>query len=311
MVLMAKWLPVQLTSPSFSLCRSYGVALWFPSYVQEINVEQDRKDFERFCSQQASGGINDEELRRFDGCSNTVFENATLNRTSLNDWRIYSATFRNVTFLEANFSKVVFEDCEFVNCTMEGVQFNWTYFVNSEWNSVAFDRVWMQFSDVCVPESQNITVLDEISLYNSTVNGISPDVSEVNQTLFLQLLSSDRNFTCVGAPKEEECEQTNENRVYRDNFFISASALPGNIASAIAVYFLRRNYWLGKEVCGRVRNNNGNYGTFMYCCLSSNSGACSCKPLCFCGNLPPWHYSCMDCPLWIACSKLWFRGLGN
>ena len=57
------------------------------------------------------------------------------------------------------------------------------------------------------------------------------------------------NTSCAGREKVE-CEvEEEEDKVYRDLFLISFAATPGNIASAIAVYFMRRNYWMGQSVC--------------------------------------------------------------
>ena len=55
------------------------------------------------------------------------------------------------------------------------------------------------------------------------------------------------NSSCEGVSGEEvECEEGEESgRLYRDLFLVAAAASPGNIASAIAVYFMRRNYWMG------------------------------------------------------------------
>jgi len=89
---------------------SYGVVLWYPAYVRNINELKDKMDFEAFCNQNVS--TLPDSLQQYDGCSNIRFEGVIFESFSLRNWKI-SATFSNVTFQELNFTNVVFQDCEF------------------------------------------------------------------------------------------------------------------------------------------------------------------------------------------------------
>ena len=226
--------------------RSYGVVLWYPAYVRNINELKDKMDFEAFCTQNVS--TPPDSLQLYDGCHNTTFEGVTFESFGLSNWRI-SATFSNVTFHEVNFTNVVFKDCEFRNCKIRQVRFNSTYLVNSIWEDVALESVTFSSSDVCGLVAQNTSVEGLLTMSNVDVNGrrISNE-TQVNRTLFLQLVESDSNATCLNSNGygDVKCGEVDDNRVYRDNFFVAASALPGNLVSAAAVYFLRRNYWLGE-----------------------------------------------------------------
>lgn len=195
-------------------------------------------DFEAFCNQNVS--TLPDSLQQYDGCSNTRFEGVIFESFSLRNWKI-SAMFSNVTFQELNFTNVAFQDCEFKNCRIQQVWFDSTYLVNSTWEEVTLESVTFSSSDICGVVARN-TSIEGLVIYNET---------QVNTTLFQQLVDTDSNVTCLNTMGygDVRCGEAHDNRVYRDNFFVAASALPGNLVSATAVYFLRRNYWLG-ELCG-------------------------------------------------------------
>lgn len=209
-------------------------------------------DFEAFCNQNVS--TLPESLQQYDGCSNIRFEGVIFESFSLRNWKI-SATFSNVTFQELNFTNVVFQDCEFKNCRIQQVWFDSTYLVNSTWEEVALESVMFSSSDICGVVARNTSIEGLVTMSNVNVsNWRIYNETEVNTTLFQQLVDTDSNVTCLNTMGygDVRCGEAHDNRVYRDNFFVAASALPGNLVSATAVYFLRRNYWLG-ELCGVCR----------------------------------------------------------
>ena len=201
-------------------------------------------EFEQRCNRTVTSLPNEtQSLQEYDGCNNTIFEDMTIEFFNLSNWRITRATFSNIAFYEVNFTNVTFRDCWFRNCSIQDARFDSTSFLNSTWEGVHLESVSLTSSEICGMVAQNVTVQEFIIISDVDINDWE-DFNTTNQTLFLQLVGSGGNATCERSV--DPCEQVQDYRVYRDNFFVAASALPGNLASAVAVYFLRRNYWLGE-----------------------------------------------------------------
>ena len=204
-------------------------------------------EFEQRCNRTITSLPNGtQSLQEYDDCNNTIFEDMTIEFFNLSNWRITRTTFSNIAFYEVNFTNVTFRDCRFRNCSIQDARFDSTSFLNSTWEGVHLESVSLTSSEICGLVAQNVTVQEFIIISDVDING-QDDLNTTNPTLFLQLVESGENATCEKSV--DPCEAVQDNRVYRDNFFVAASALPGNLASAVAVYFLRRNYWLGECVC--------------------------------------------------------------
>ena len=167
----------------------------------------------------------------------------TMEFFNLNNWRITEATFNNVIFHNVSFTNVTFRDCRFRNCSIQDAGFDSTSFLNSTWENVYLESVSLTSSEICGLVAENVSVREFLILSNVDINH-RENFNTTNTTLFLQLVESEENGTCERYV--DPCGEVQDYRVYRDNFFVAASALPGNLVSAVAVYFLRRNYWLGE-----------------------------------------------------------------
>ena len=226
----------KITPDVLSLCRGYGVSLWYPTYVEQIN---ERADVDRFygasCNNTISGLIlGSEELIRLRRCSSTSFKNVTFDHITFTDW----------TFADSLLERSIFDSCVFNDVTFQKVNTTSALFVNGSGTAVLFDTTVLHSTGFCGLSVSNFTMVGSL-VTDVTVNG--RPVS--NQTSLLKALRegfpppSPCSAPSVGSPYTTKVDKY---QVYEESFYIAGSALPGNILSAFAVYFLRRNYWLGQ-----------------------------------------------------------------
>ena len=168
-----------------------------------------------------------------------------ISNTHLDSWIVQQAIFRNVTFDNVTFNDVVIKNSLFSDdCVFQTSVVKNSKFVQLNWDDISVDSLSVSSSSICDLQGSNIST--SMKVHDTSINGRWYDDADITDPSEL-VVEPDANSTCS---KEEldstiNCEQLDSFAVYRDSFFISASALPGNVASAIAVYFFRRNYWLG------------------------------------------------------------------
>eukprot|EP00731_Ephydatia_muelleri_P012149 Em0006g1043a len=212
----------------------YGVSLWYPTYVEQIN---ERADVDRFYGASCNNTISDlilgsEELTRLRRCSSTSFKNVTFDHITFTDW----------TFADSLLERSIFDSCVFNDVTFQRVNTTSALFVNGSGTAVLFDTTVLHSTGFCGLNVSNFTMVGSL-VTDVTVNG--RPVS--NQTSLLEALRegfpppSPCSAPSVGSPYTTKVDKY---QVYEESFYIAGSALPGNILSAFAVYFLRRNYWL-------------------------------------------------------------------
>ncbi len=80
---------------------------------------------------------------------------------------------------------------------------------------------------------------------NVTINGNKIASKSFDTAMFEDISNQNISYDVDQKYDRIVC-RPDEANVYRDNFLIASSALPGHVASGFAVYFLPRNYWLGK-----------------------------------------------------------------
>lgn len=212
------------------------MSLWYPTYVEQIN---ERADVDRFYGASCNNTISDlilgsEELTRLRRCSSTSFKNVTFNHITFTDW----------TFADSLLERSIFDSCVFNDVTFQRVNTTSALFVNGSGTAVLFDTTVLHSTGFCGLNVSNFTMVGSL-VTDVTVNG--RPVS--NQTSLLEALRegfpppSPCSAPSVGSPYTTKVDKY---QVYEESFYIAGSALPGNILSAFAVYFLRRNYWLGQ-----------------------------------------------------------------
>ena len=121
-----------------------------------------------------------------------------------------------------------------VDCELNNVIFGArSQFKRVDWNQSVFHCVNVSGLSVCGGEMVGWGSGEECNDHN---------VSDEMVTM-----TEGGNVSCDGVKDVKvECEALNEDTsLYRDLFIVAAAAVPGNIASAIAVFFMRRNYWMG------------------------------------------------------------------
>ena len=220
--------------------------------MRVVNQRIEADDFEKLCNRTLRNTtIDATTLPAFCGCSKTIFEDVSLINLEISNWKI-NATFNRVTFQAVNFSNIVFENSPFANCSMEGVRFDSVYFGNSPWYSTSLSGSELKSVSFCDFDAQDVSIA-EVSTTDVVINGRTiPNVNHLSEATFFQLLPPVEESNCSKWENPEiNCRKEDDNRIYKDSFLIATSALPGNVLSAVAVYFLRRNYWLGQSWCGQ------------------------------------------------------------
>lgn len=224
------------------------MSLWYPTYVNIITDKQEQALFDAKCQQNVTY-FDSGAFHSYCGCNGTAFQDFTISDVRLESWMVGGATFSNVSFVNVTFDDVVINGTQFVdNCEFHKCSLNNTKFVQLSWNDVSLESIYLSSSAICDLTGRNVTLLNSLSVYNTSINGRTfSNLTTIEDSSDL-LLANGANSTCDGDVLDAEvnCRKPDSFKVYRDSFFVSASALPGNIASAIAVYFFRRNYWLGR-----------------------------------------------------------------
>ena len=241
LVLLPLPIPIYLFI-SHDLYRSYGIILWYPKYINEITTQKDTHDLQKFCNTTTSFSPED-RMKSYCDCTSTVFQDTSFSLPKLKDWRINNVLFRNVTFLNVTFDSVLFNGTEFTECKFQNCTFTRLLFYATVLNGVQFQSVKILATSLCLFSN---TSEGAVTLENVTINSKWFESQNFNISTLWTILGSEVNSTCSDDHYNNVICKSNDFRVYRDSFLVAASVLPGNIASAIAVYFLHRNYWLGK-----------------------------------------------------------------
>ena len=217
------------------------MTLWYPTYIDRLSRESletitEHKDCNHTLSNYTTGinGFSNIE-RLFCGCPETDYHNVTLEGIRLaNTWWGQDSIISDLIVKGGSIKEVWFNNVTMDTVYFQDVVIHDAYFFNSTWNNVYFS---------------NVTYID-----NSSFCGIKNETSPAhssNEGQVSTLGSLTANWSCDSALtppancliKELEVDLEKE---YFYDFLIAASAFPGNVVSAIAVYFLTRSYWLGK-----------------------------------------------------------------
>jgi hypothetical protein len=205
------------------------VLLWYPSYVEQVTKSDKRSEFSRFCHHSTPENVS---LYDYCGCDGASFSDQHFSNTHFANFHLNLANFHNVQFTNVTFTDSLLESCNFTNCTMENVVFGErTQMVHVGWYATGFVGV-------------NVTGLS--SCEGEVIGGGGGEVGSGEFGELVRVLEGGNATSCEGV-RQVECEGKEEGSVYRDLFFVAASASVGNIASAIGVYFMRRNYWMGQS----------------------------------------------------------------
>ena len=174
LVLLPLPLPIYLFI-SHDLYRSYGIILWYPTFINEITTQKDTHDLPKFCNTTTSFSLED-NMKLYCDCTSTVFLDTSFSLPELKDWRINNVLFRNVTFLNVNFDSVLFNgteftECKFQNCTFTRLLFNATVFYDVQFQSVNILATSLCFFS---NTSEGAVTLEKLP---STANGLNLRIS--------------------------------------------------------------------------------------------------------------------------------------
>lgn len=229
---------------------SYGVTLWYPSYVDLLTQQSQRNDFQ--CNSNISDVVY-KDSALFCNCPSATYDNVTFDFHATSPWQQTDGAITDSNIVGAYWW------VWFYNITLEGVAFNDaeindSAFLNSTWSNLSLDNVTFTNTTFC-----NITTMDElpfsdVHFINSTLNGQSLNglsASKISQ-LFTQNSRQDScNVRSVDVSLPSSCsipKNVDYFTEYRNDLIISVAALPGNITSAILMYFFIRSFWLCKSI---------------------------------------------------------------
>ena len=203
--------------------------------MEQVTDIQKQHDFNSFCHhQQQQSSSKHISLSDYCGCDGITFVGENFTNAEFRNVKISHCLFEDVTFSNVTFSDFYLEDCSFIDCELNNVTFGArSQFKRVDWNQSVFHCVNVSGLSVCGGEMVGWGSGEECNDHN---------VSDEMVTM-----TEGGNVSCDGVKDVKvECEALNEDTsLYRDLFIVAAAAVPGNIASAIAVFFMRRNYWMG------------------------------------------------------------------
>ncbi len=171
-----------------------------------------------------------------------MFDDAIIRDIELKEWQINDVLLSNITFINVTFEEVLFNTTTLVNCNFQDCRFKNLHFKDSYLENIDMANIEIELKSACLLSNAST---GEVNLANITFNGTQFNAGLTNVS---QLQGYLDGLSLEGCTKFEVLCKSDDFRIYRDSFFVSASALPGNIASAIAVYFMWRNVWLGKVI---------------------------------------------------------------
>ena len=202
--------------------------------MEQVTEAESDRHFTAFCHAEADPNAS---LSDYCDCEGANFTGQHFSNVNLTSFNLTNSAFRNVTFTNVTFSNVSLESCNFTGCVLDNVSFeSRSTFHDVNWDQMTFNRVNVSGLSVC-----NGSVSESVESVGDGEGGSGEgDIGELGTVLL-----GETSASCEDV--EVECEGREKgSHVYRDLFLVSGSAFPGNIASAIAVYFMRRNYWMGR-----------------------------------------------------------------
>ena len=139
LVLLPLPLPIYLFI-SHDLYRSYGIILWYPTYINEITTQKDTHDLPMFCNTTTSFSLEDNMMLYCD-CTSTVFQDTSFSLPELKDWKsTMSCLEMSLSSMSPlilfHFNGTEFTECKFQNCTFTRLLFNATVFNDLQFKSV-------------------------------------------------------------------------------------------------------------------------------------------------------------------------------
>ena len=239
--------------------RSYGVTLWYPTYIDRLSRENlestvEHKDCNRTLSNYTTTSSNINSINRlFCACPTTSYNNVTFNNITVSSWWSTNSNLTNLMILGGRYDDIWYNDVVMDTVYYDDITFDDVHVINSTWRNVALINVTFINTHLCNIDTQNISFTSTI-FTNSTFNNVSLD--DLSSEDLSMLFNNDQSLV-TSSCDERSAPPTNcivpqtevdLSKEYFYDFVIAGSAFPGNVISAIAVYFFRRSYWLG-EMC--------------------------------------------------------------
>lgn len=223
--------------------------LWYPSYIDQLNQHSKDAEFNELCNRTvANRSLSGETLQELCPCQYTSYSSVVLDHLTVMNWHAANTTIRDAVVKSGSYTGITFTDVLLENVSIMEAKFQDAVFVGGAWMSVEFRNANLSgvvLCDVMLPPSALVI--------NSTINGklVAQAEGEAIEELFGRKESESGDCNGVHYKTNKTCTPLPKNLFenYQDTFFIAASAFPGNIVSAFALYFIFwRSLWLGGEI---------------------------------------------------------------
>ena len=223
--------------------RSYGVTLWYPSYVDQLNKMERQAEIDRLCNQTvANQTLTQTLLTELCPCVNTSYHNTVLNKMTVTSWPAVDTSIRDTLITGGHYTRLVFDNVLLENISIVNATLEQCVFTSGRWSGVRITNT--NFSQV---------VLCDVHMDDGDViiTGSIVDGQRVEDPLARLTKHGDGSGDCkeLGNLTNQSCVEPTPNLLddYQNSFFITAAPIPGLIVSAFTLYYCwRRSLWLGK-----------------------------------------------------------------
>ena len=232
------------------LSSSYGVTLWYPTYVNNLQQQQENATIEKTCNLTlANQTVQFEEgyqERLLCNCPLTVYNNITFVNVSIDGgWVLSGGSLMSSSILGSNLTALQSEGSTWTDVQVTDVLFINSTFSSSAWSNVTLQNVQFENSLFCGVNVSDGIKLSGVVMKDCTVNGLNMNTD--NDTAIISALQLSTNCSLSSGDTSWCTEpeiKTDYSAEYLENFIIAASPFPSTIVAAVLVYFFRRSFLL-------------------------------------------------------------------
>lgn len=204
--------------------RSYGVTLWFPSYVDQLaRNSQTTPTVLVTCNATVTDTVIHVPRDLSCVCPPKIeYTNVTLDIDSIDQWWVWHGVMNDSLINGGHFQRVWLEGVVWNNVNVRDALIDSLIVLNSSLNNVEFINSSVVQSYICGVDLNNAFINESMEQSCGDSSHLTPP-------------------TC-----SNEEQSFNYNEEYFNDLIITSSGFIGNFVSAIAVYYFIRSYWLGK-----------------------------------------------------------------
>ena len=229
---------------------AYGVTLWYPTYVDTLQQQQEDANFEEVCNltlaNQTVQFVEGYQEQLLCDCPLTLYDNVTFVNVSISGgWLLSGGSVKSSSISGSNLTAVRSEGSTWTDVQVTNVLFVNSTLSSSVWSSVVLQNVQFENCLFCDVNVSDGIKLSGVEMKDCIVNGLH--LNTANDTAIISALRSSSNCSsslgdsvqCV-----EPEEETDYFAEYLENFVIASSPFTTMLISAVLVYYFRRSFLL-------------------------------------------------------------------